>query len=80
MLLHVFKQYLARVVVAASNDTFLYPVTPGGTGEATVATEAASVTARYEILGREVSVHFTFRVDANTVRHGLDSSKSLIKK
>lgn len=49
--MHVFCNYLTRVVVATSDNTLLDPVTPCCAWEATVTAKAASVTARNEVLG-----------------------------
>ena len=68
---------LTRVVVATGDNSFFDPVTPGSSWESSVAAESATVTAGNQIFGRQVGIHFTLRVNANTVRHGLDSSKSL---
>lgn len=68
---------LLGAVLPARHDARVHPKPPGRWREAPVAAEAAKPTARQEVLGRDVGLHFAARVDADAVRHRLDSPKGL---
>lgn len=69
--------YFAGIVVSTGNNAGFDPVAPGSILVSAVASESTAATAGHQILSRQVGLHFAIRVNANTVRHGFDSSKSL---
>ena len=69
--------YLTWVVIASSDNTFLDPVTPSSSRKAPITSKATSVTATDQVFSREMSIYFSLWVNADTIWHGLYSSKSL---
>ena len=64
-----------RVEWTSRDDSLPHPVGPGAAGEASVASEAAGVAARDQVLGREVEMNSGIAVNANAIAHRLDSSE-----
>ena len=71
------KVYFAGVIVSTGDNTGMDPVLPGSLFVSSIATEPATAAASDQIFSWNVSFHFTIGVNANTIRHSFDSSKSL---
>merc|ERR550525_1592229 len=61
--------------LAPTDKTLAAPETPGCSGEATIASKSAGVAAGEQVLAGHVYMLFPLRVNANSVRHGSDSTK-----